>query len=166
MKTLKLIFAIIFIFFFIVQCSKDEDDGVHVAPRIEWIPTDTTTTFTYTGGVVSGYYFFTDFEVLNNSGQICIDISNEGATGTGCNTTINVEQGKKYHVCVKGKPLGTTLAFEGEYCLSIVFCSINCAENYSIPVESFFVPGDQVITEDHYSCAQRINLSDISVTEL
>lgn len=163
---MKFTIMVIFICFFMVQCSKDEDDGTHVAPKIEWIPSTTTTTYTYSGEVVSGYYFYTNFKVLNNSGEICIDASNEGANGTNCNTIIYVEEGKQYNVQVKGTRVGGTIAFKEDTCLSIVFCSINCMENYIIPVGSYFVPGDGVITEDGYNCANRINLSDIVLAEV
>lgn len=165
MKTISLTLKIVFICFFMVLCSKDEDDGIHLAPKIEWIPGSATTTYTYYNGVVSGYYFDVDFKVIANYGQICLEVHNEGGNGVTCNSYTYVNSDKNYRIRVKGKITSSRIVTAESECLSIVFCSLNCIENQEIPVEPYLVEGAELI-DDKYYCPNSVDLIDLVVTEI
>jgi len=149
-----------------LQCTKDdEDNGTHSVPIIEWIPGTTTITYAYAGGVVSGFNFYSDFEVSNKSGNVCIEAHNQDANISSCNTSFFVEIGKRYTIKVLGTKTGSRVAVQDAYCMSIVFCSLNCRENCEIEVVPYLVPGNNEYTDDQYYCPTGIELTEIILTE-
>ena len=66
MKKIEAILSILVLFFFITGCEEKDNNNLLSGPEVEWISGGTTTTYTYSGGVISGYYFHRSFNVLNN----------------------------------------------------------------------------------------------------
>ena len=121
---------------FLHGCEEEENNQLVTGPEIEWISGGTTTTYTYSGGVISGYYFHRSFTVLKESGEVTIDIQVLSHNDTKVSGIFNVEKGMQYSIKVKGNRSGSTISSPGAKCLTVVFSSPNCLTTQEISVNS------------------------------
>ena len=163
MKAKEIVLSILVFMFFFLSCEdKDENNQLEPGPEIEWISGGTTTTYTYSGGVISGYYFYRSFNVLKESGEITLDIQVIDDNNTKITGTFNVENGKQYSLKVKGSISGSQGSSPGSKCLTVVFSSPNCLTNQEIKVDNYLVSSGGI---DTYYCPKTLIFGEMSLLE-
>lgn len=158
LRSICFISVLVFIFF---GCDKD-NSGKISGPEIEWISGGTTTTYTYSGGVISGYYFHRSFDVLDKSGEVIIDVQVEDNKDTRVSTTMNVEAGSQYSIKVKGSKSGSQATSPGGKCLNVIFSSPNCHSTQTLSVASYVVSTG---IGDTYYCPSSLVFGAIDLVE-
>ncbi|MBN2261187.1 MAG: hypothetical protein JW702_11615 [Clostridiales bacterium] len=162
MKTIKVVLtAIVFLFFF-SGCEEKDNIELISGPEIEWISGGTTTTYTYSGGVISGYYFHRSFSVLKESGEVIINIQILNDDNTKVSGTFNIENGKQYSLKVKGSKSGSQVSSPGSNCLTVVLSSPNSLTNQEIKVGSYLISSGGI---DTYYCPTSLIFGEISLSE-
>ena len=162
MKKSKLLSITLIIAFILIGCEDKDNNQLVPGPEIEWISGGTTTTFTYSGGVLSGYNFYRSFIVLNESGDITIEVQVLNENDTKVSGTMNVEKGTQYSIKVKGSKSGSVGSSPVEKCLTVVFSSPNCLTNEEISVNSYPVSSG---IGDTYYCPSSLSFGEISIVE-
>lgn len=165
MKNLLKSKRIFIIFLFILTFICCEVDKLGPGPEIEWISGDTTTTFQYSSGVLSGYSFYRSFNVVNNSGEISIEVQVMGENDTKVSGTFDVESDRQYSIKVTGSIKGRRLSSPGLNCLSVSFNSPNSLTNQEIQVESYFVQSFNELINDSYYCPVSLSFGEIILME-
>jgi hypothetical protein len=131
-------------------------------PEIEWITGGTSITYTYSAGVLSGYYFHRSFVVGDESGEVVIEVQVENDKDTRVTKTINAEAGFQYSVKVKGSRNGSQGSSPGAKCLNVVFSSPNCHTTQVIDVDSYLVSTGPV---DNYYCPTSLDFGEIELVD-
>ncbi len=162
MKTIKVILSALCFIFFFSGCEENSNNKLISGPEIEWISGGTTTTYTYSGGVISGYYFHRSFNVTKESGEVTINIQILNNDNTKVSGTFNVENGKQYSLKVKGSKSGSQVSSPGSNCLSVVFSSPNSLTTQEIKVGSYLVSSGGL---DTYYCPTSLIFGEISLLE-
>lgn len=167
MRTKEIVFSILVVMFFFFGCSKDESNTptgsntLPSGPEIEWVSGGTTITYSYSGGVISGYGFHRSFIVLNESGEISINVQILNDDNTKVSHTFNVEKGIQYALKVNGSINGRQISSPGAGCLTVVFSSPNCPTTKEIRVGSYLV---SIGGFDNYYCPKSLSFGTISIT--
>lgn len=131
-----------------------------MSPEIEWISGGTSITYTYSGGVISGYYFIRNFKVLDESGEVTINIKVKGKDNTRVSKNLSVESGIQYKVKTKGTRSGSRGASYDSDCFIIEFSSPNCLTKQEVKVSSYVVSAGGINT---YYCPESLSLGEISI---
>jgi len=158
---LKLLYYFAIVVFLSISCE-DNDNKIVDGPEVEWVSGGTSTTYTYSGGVLSGYYFHRSFKVLNESGEVTIEVQVENKNDTKVSETFNVEQGMQYSLKVNGSKIGSTVSSPGGECLNVVFSSPSSRTTEEISVGSYSVSTG---IGDTYYCPDSFNFGDINLVE-
>lgn len=145
-------------------CEKDGDEFSGRGPEIEWISGGTSMTYIYSSGAISGYNFKRIIDVIKGSGEIEISIAVKGNDESKATGIFQVEKGKQYKFSIRGGIDGRTLSNPSDQCMTVVFSSPNCRDNYEIKVTSFMVTAANEWVSDTYYCPDNLVLSDIILT--
>ncbi len=164
-RTLLSILGLIILGISLSTCSKEEGEFTGQGPEIEWISGGTTMTYIYSRGVISGYNFRRSIEVIKGSGEIEISTAVKGKEDEKATGVFEVEKGKKYKFSIRGGINGRTLSNPAEQCMTVVFSSPNCRNNYEINVTSFTVYSSNEWVSDMNYCPDNLVLSDIIITD-
>lgn len=162
MKKSKLLSIILILSFFLIGCEDKDNNQLVPGPEIEWISGGTTTTFTYSGGVLSGYNFYRSFIVLNESGEVTIEVQVENKNDTKVSETLNVETGMQYSIKVKGTKSGSSVSSPGGKCLTVIFSSPNSLTSQEISVNSYPVSTG---IGDTYYCPSSFVFGEIGIVQ-
>ena len=161
-ETMKTIFSILILMFLITGCEENDTNNVISGPRIEWILGGTTTTYTYSGGVISGYYFYRSFNVLEESGEVTINVQVNDDDNTRVTASFNVEKDVTYSLKVKGSKTGSQASSPGSNCLKVVFSSPNSQATQEIKVGTYLISGGGI---DTYYCPASLIFGEINLVE-
>ncbi|NOZ46426.1 MAG: hypothetical protein GXO79_06550 [Chlorobi bacterium] len=151
-------------FLFFTFCSDDTNKNNITEPEIEWIAGGTTTTFSYSSGVVSGFTFHRQFNALA-SGDVNIDVQVKGDNETKVSGNYSIETGKKYNVSISASKSGSQLSNPGSTCLTIEFSSPNSVSKQDINVSSYLVPSYNEYVGDQYYCPKSLILGEVVISE-
>ena len=163
MGTKKIMVLLCLSFFAFSSCEKeDNQDPPKTGPVVEWIAGGSTTTYTYSGGVISGYNFHRSFEVSQESGEVTIEIQVLGDDNTAVSSIFNVETGKLYNLKVHANRDGSQAAAPGTNCLTVVFSSPNSGADQEISVSSYLVSAGGF---DNYYCPESLIFEEIQIIE-
>ena len=166
MKTLVWLCVSVLLLTLFNTCKEKKDDiGPVQGPVVEWISGGTTTTYSYSSGVLSGYYFFRRFKVLKESGEVTIHVQLVNNSATRVTGTFQVEKDKQYGLKVKGSKSGSTLSNPGGTCLTVEFSSPNSASTQKIVVDSYLVPAYNEWMSDQYYCPKSLSFGEITISE-
>lgn len=151
---------------FFLSCEdKENENQLDSGPEIEWISGGTTTTYTYSGGVISGYYFHRSFNVLKESGEVTVNIQVLNVDSTTVSGTFYVEKGKQYSLKIKGSKSESQLSSLGSKCLMVVFSSPNSLNSQEIQVDSYLVQSYNEWVGDTYYCPKSLIFGEINLLE-
>ena len=166
MKTKINVLSILLFILILLSCEENgKDNGLESGPEIEWISGGTTTTYTYSGGAVSGYYFHRSFNVLKESGEVTISVQVLNVDSTMVSGTFNVEKDKQYSLKIKGNKSGSQVSNPGSNCLTVVFSSPNSLTNQEIQVNSYLVQSYNEWVGDTYYCPKSLVFGEINLLE-
>lgn len=167
MKNKEIIFSILFIMFISLGCDDDDTDidAVQSGPEIEWISGGIVISYSYSGGVVSGYNFKRSFTVLNESGKVSVDVQVQGDNESKVTGTFDVEKGRQYELKVKGIKKSSKVSSPGSKCLTVVFSSPNCPSKQEIQISSYSVPSYNEWVGDTYYCPTTFTFDELSISE-
>jgi hypothetical protein len=167
MKIQRFCFFILFVIIFFNSCNDDDDDNnpSMSGPEIEWISGGLTTSYTYSGGVLSGYSFRRSFTVLNESGKVTIEVKVNTDDDARISSTFNVEKGKQYALKVDAGKKSPHATNPGAKCLTVVFSSPNCSTKQEIQVNSYVVSSYNEWVGDTYYCPSSLTFGEISISE-
>lgn len=140
----------------------EEKNNSISGPELEWISGGTSITYTYSGGVISGYNFHRSFNVTKESGELTVNVQISGDDNSKVSGTFNVENGKQYSLGVKGTKSGSHVSSPGSKCLTVVFSSPNSQTDQEIKVDSYLVSSGGI---DTYYCANSLVFGEISLSE-
>lgn len=116
------IFSVSILFLFAANKCEKEEDSIS-GPQILWA-TKITTTYSYSGGTLSGFNTYKEFSVINNkSGEIKIKAST-GKSEKSC--VYNVEPGESYEVVIGTRIINSTGTSE------LTVSSPNASESFSV----------------------------------
>jgi hypothetical protein len=162
MKKSKLLSITLIIAFFLTGCEDKDNNQLVSGPEIEWISGGLTTSYTYSGGVLSGYYFNRSFHAINESGDVTIEVQVLNENETRVSGTLSVEKGMQYSIKVKGSISGSVGSSPVGKCLTVVFSSPNCLTREEISVNSYPVSSG---FGDSYYCPRSLSFGEISIVE-
>jgi hypothetical protein len=166
MKKKEIIFSLLLIMFISLGCPDDtEIDSMQSGPEIEWISGGTVISYSYSGGVLSGFNFHRSFKVLNESGKVSVDVQVQGDKDSKVSGTFNVEKGKQYDLKVKGSKKSSKVSSPGNKCLTVVFSSPNCSSKQEIQISSYAVPSYNEWVGDTYYCPTAFTFGEIIISE-
>lgn len=152
--------------FISLGCPDDtEINSMESGPEIEWISGNIVISYSYSGGVVSGFNFQRSFKVLYESGKVSVDVqvlSDKDSKVTG---TFDVEKGKQYEVKVQGIRKSSKASSPGAKCLTVVFSSPNCASKQEIQISSYPVSSYNEWVGDTYYCPATLAFGEINISE-
>jgi hypothetical protein len=144
-------------------CEKENNPGPpESGPLVEWITGGTTTTYTYSGGVISGYNFHRSFEVSRESGEVTIEVEVLGDSDTKVSATFNVVKDQQYDLKVHANKDGSQVASPGTSCLTVVFSSPQSGSDQEISVGSYLVSAGGF---DTYYCPESFLFEEIQMVE-
>ncbi len=161
MKTKEIILSVLSVMFVCFGCEKDNSNQLVPGPEIEWVSSGTAITYTYSAGVVSGYYFHRSFNVLNESGEVSIDVQVLNDDNTKVSGTFTVDKDTQYSLEVRGSKSSSQVSSPGETCLTVVFSSPNSLTKQEIRVDSYLVSGG---IGDTYYCPKSLTFGEISIS--
>ncbi len=142
------------LFVFFTGCEEIQPDS----PEISWISGGTSMSYAYSGGVISGYYFYRDFTVLGDDGEVTVQVCIPGDENAIVTGTCAVEAGKEYTAKVKGTRAGSEASSYGITCLTVEFSSPNCRTIQEIDVDSYSI--NQV-----WYCPVTLSFGEVSIEE-
>ena len=165
MKKIEIFISILLIIILLLGCKDDDDNPFESGPEIEWISGGTTITYTYSGGVISGYNFYRSFNVINKSGEVSISVQVLNINDTKVTGKFNVEAGKQYSLKVSGSKKSSKVSSPGAKCLTVVFTSPNSSSKQEIQVTSYAVSSYNEWVGDTYYCPTSLTFSEINISE-
>lgn len=158
----KMYFLSLMIMF--IGCKDENKENNDLTPEIEWISGETTTTFTYTGGVISGYTFYSQFNALS-SGEIKITAEIKEVDVNFTSAVFSIQKGYAYTLSLRANNSDSYLSSPGNQCLTVVFSTPASSISQEIPVESYLVPGYNEYLSDQYYCPSDLLLGEIEISE-
>lgn len=162
MKPQLVILSALCLFFFFSGCKNDDNTKLVSGPEIEWISGGTTTTYSYSGGVISGYNFHRSFKVVNESGEVTIKVQVLDDDNSAVSATFTVEEGTEYALTVHASKSGSQSSNPGSKCLTVVFSSPNSLSDQEIKVDSYLVSSAGM---DLYYCPKTLSFGEIGLSE-
>jgi hypothetical protein len=135
---------------------------------LEWVNPgqgDIVSTYHYTNGVRSGQAFYQNFNVLNESGEISINIQ-ESSINLTKNTLFNVEKGKQYKLSVIINYTSQSGIETATKCQTFVFSSLNCTTTKEIYLYQVRVQVGGPYPYSYYACPGSLNIGDVSISLL
>lgn len=166
MKTKEIVLTVLVFMFFFLGCEdEDKNNQLVSGPEIEWISGGIQFTATYSGGVISSYYFHRSFNVLKESGEVTINIQVLNADSTMVSGTFNVENGMQYSLKVRGSKSESQVSSSGSKCLTVAFSSPNSLTTQEIQVGSYLVQSYNEWIGDTYYCPKSLIFGEISLLE-
>jgi hypothetical protein len=166
MQKIEIIFSILFIMFISLGCPDDtEINSMESGPEIEWISGGNVISYSYSGGVLSGFNFQRSFKVLNKSGEVSVNVQVLSDNDSKVTGTFDVEKGKQYEVKVQGSRKSSKVSSPGTKCLTVVISSPNCASKQEIQISSYPVSSYNEWVGDTYYCPTTLAFGEISISE-
>lgn len=166
MKTLVWLCTVVLLLTLFNTCKEKEDDiGPVQGPVVEWIKGGTTTTYSYSGGVLSAYYFHRSFKVLKESGEVTIHVQVADHSDTRVTAVFQVEKDKQYKLSVKASKSGSSTSSPGSNCMTVEFGSPNSSTTEKITVNSYLVPAYNEWMTDQYYCPMSLSFGEITISE-
>ena len=160
----KPLIMISIVVFLLTGCRDDGNDFTGDGPEIEWISGGTTMTYNYSRGVVIGYDLKRSFTVSKQSGDVIIEVQIKGDNESKADSTFAVENGKTYGISVRAGIKGREVSNGAQSCLTVVFSSPNCRENYEIPVHSYLVMSSNEWVPDMEYCPESLSFGEFSIS--
>ncbi len=99
MKNRNLLIMFLFIFLFL-GCDKNSVSSKKSDIEINWLSKNITT-YNYSGGVLSGFTWYIEFEVISGSGEITLNIAVTQGDGNTESFSRNVEDNLTYTVKIE-----------------------------------------------------------------
>jgi hypothetical protein len=157
---IKISISCVFLLTLLGNCQKEEGIDSDSPVKIQWISGGTTITYTYSSGMLSGYYFYRGFEVSQGSGEVIVHIQVSNDNSSMITDTIEAGFGEEYHLKVHGSINGRQLSSPGSECMEIIFSSPQSGTTAEITVNSFMANIGGI---DNFYCPKEIVLGSITV---
>lgn len=132
MKNLYLIILFLFIFLFL-GCDKNATSSEKSNIEINWLSKNTTT-YSYSGGVLSGFTWYIEFEVISGSGEITLNIAVTQGDGNTKAFSRNVEENLTYTVKIEVSKSGQISCGQGSVISKIEVSSTSSVQPKTLSI--------------------------------
>jgi hypothetical protein len=138
MRFFKVLFLIIGLSLLLVACGSNDSGGDDSEIKIEWVDTNPTATFVYSGGILTAINFYKDFIVTGSSGDVQISATVKDTPGSSNvideqAASFYVEKGIQYKVTVRVKVAGRKMCSPSDTDV-IIFSSPSVSSDKETPI--------------------------------